>query len=470
VSFDRRGEAIFVASDLRPVLGDLGEAERVALDPAFDRASARALALDRLGATGALHHESSELAVFPGADGARVVWALQIVPRGTPSGSWEVLVDAGSGEIVRVEDRALYGDTGQGQSYLPDPLASSGNQYGDTGYVDGADADTTQLTNEIFEVPLLDLTFDGGASVWRLTGPWADCREIELPTDACATSSDLDFRVLPASRSNQDFEDMLVYYHIDTFMRYINVDLGVSVTPFQYVGGVRFDSHGFNGADNSRYSGAAGDLSFGEGGVDDSEDPDVVIHELGHGIHDWVTNGNLSQTQGLSEGVGDYLAGSYSRRAFPGTWTPADPEWDWVFKWDGHNPFWPGRLLDWNDTHRYTTALGGLHTTGQFWSSCNLDIAEQIGYAAMDEAMLEGLSTTGSSTNHAQAAQAVINAANALGYNMGTMALMVHYYNSNNATAGCNYGVTFALPDVIFIDGFAFGTAEFWDVRVPFIP
>ena len=41
--------------------------------------------------------------------------------------------------------------------------------------------------------------------------------------------------------------------------------------------------HGFNGADNSSYSPGTGRLQFGEGGVDDAEDSDVVHHELGHG-------------------------------------------------------------------------------------------------------------------------------------------------------------------------------------------
>ena len=49
-------------------------------------------------------------------------------------------------------------------------------------------------------------------------------------------------------------------------------------------------------------------INFGEGGVDDAEDADVILHELGHGIHDWITNGSLSQVDGLSEGMADYWA------------------------------------------------------------------------------------------------------------------------------------------------------------------
>ena len=41
-----------------------------------------------------------------------------------------------------------------------------------------------------------------------------------------------------------------------------------------------FDPSGANEADNSYYT--AGTLNFGEGGVDDAEDADIIIHEYGH--------------------------------------------------------------------------------------------------------------------------------------------------------------------------------------------
>jgi len=88
-----------------------------------------------------------------------------------------------------------------------------------------------------------------------------------------------------------------------------------------------------DGDDNSYYSN--GRLVFGEGGVDDAEDADVVLHELGHGLHDWLTNGSLSQVQGLSEGCGDYWAQSYSRSL--GQWPLSAPAYNWMFSWDGHN-------------------------------------------------------------------------------------------------------------------------------------
>ena len=459
VSFNRKGEAIYVASDLRPLSGDLAGLTR---EPEMAAGAARAAAIALLDVSGPLNLDRQSLVVFPGADRARLAWFVQLVPSVAPSGDWHLLYDAATGELLRVENMA-YEANGTGTAFMPDPLSSAHVAYGTTGYSDpgGSDADTPELIAEIETVQLLDITFDG--SIYTLAGPWADCREIEAPTVACPTDPDGDFSVL--SRSNDSFEPQLDYYHLDRFMRYINVDLGIAVTPYQYVGGVRYDSHGLNNADNSHYVSGTGILAFGDGGVDDSEDPDVVIHELGHGLHDWLTSGGLSQTQGLSEGLGDYFGISYSRR-FPGQWTPADAQYNWMFSWDGHNPFWSGRLTNWNDTHRYPSGLTGtIHTDGQFWASCNIDVAELIGYDEADAAVIEGISMTGGSTNQAQAAQAVVNAAEALAYPTSTIATIVSTYNYDGTTKGCNYGVTTTLG--LFRDGFASGGTGAWSFTAP---
>src|SRR6185312_11869865 len=218
--------------------------------------------------------------------------------------------------------------------------------------------------------------------------------------------------------------------------------------PLHHPGGIHYDPHGFGGADNSQYSSAGENLTLGQGGVDDAQDADVIIHELGHGIHDWITNGHLSQTEGLSEGVGDYNAGSYSRD-WPNQWTPSDTPYFWTFSWDGHNPFWAGRVTNYELAHTYAQARNQeIHTAGQYWASCNLLVRDVIGGAVMDKAYFEGLSMTGSNTNQMAAAQAVIDAAAALGYTQAQIDAFADAYNSGNAGghAGCTYNVT--VPDV----------------------
>ena len=265
--------------------------------------------------------------------------------------------------------------------------------------------------------------------MYTLLGPYAEIRDIEAPFKGLFSQASDTFNF---NRFDDAFEAVNTYYHIDSSMRYLNETLGLSIAPYQYNGGVRFDPHGLNGADNSYYSTATGAVVFGEGGVDDAEDSDVIHHELGHGLHDWVTNGGLSQVNGLSEGSGDYWAQSYNRSL--GNWMPGDPAYQWVFIWDGHNPFWPGRVTNYGAL--YPGGLTGqIHTDGQIWSTCNMKVYDAIGRTKTDTVFWEGLGMTSGSTNQEQAANAVYQAALDMGYSTADLQTIHDTY------ATCVYNV-----------------------------
>ena len=322
-----------------------------------------------------------------------------------------MLVDAQTGEIFRVEDKACYlhngGDdpnlvNGSGWVFDPDPITHARTTYGASGFVDNNDADSDSLTAHIEQRTLYDIDFNG--SVYTLKGPWAEIRDFESPFTGLHTNPTSDFHF---TRSDDNFEAANTYFHIDNSMRWINDSLSIPLTPYQYVGGVRFDPHGLNGDDNSHYLSSTGSVAFGDGGVDDAEDLGVVLHELGHGIHDWVTVGGISQVEGLSEGCGDYWCTSYIRST--GYWTTSDPAYNWVFIWDGHNPFWPGRIT--NYTAHYPEGLvGQVHTDGQMWASSLMSIYDLIGRVPTDSDFLEGLAMTNGSSNQPDAANAFIAA------------------------------------------------------------
>jgi Zn-dependent metalloprotease len=388
-------------------------------------------------------HQKAERMIHVANGVSRLVWRLELVAEDGPRGDWELLVDASTGTVLRAEDKAAY-DDGNGTIWTPDPLSENLATYGDTGYVDGNNADTTQLTAALVPVTLEGITNTGGT--FTLAGSYAVCQDFDTPHDAgCPSQASSDFSV---TRSALTFDAVMGYYHITRYLKYVNETLGITALPLNHPGGVHYDPHGFDGADNSQYSSGGENLTFGAGGVDDAQDADVIIHELGHGIHDWITNGNLSQVEGLSEGVGDYNAGSYSRD-FPGQWAPPDAPYFWTFSWDGHNPFWPGRVTNYELNHTYAQARNQeIHTAGQYWASCNLLVRDVVGGEVMDKAYFQGLSMTGASTNQQAAAQAVINAAAALGYSAGQIQAFADAYNSGNAGghAGCSYNVT--VPDV----------------------
>ncbi|KVE32724.1 M36 family metallopeptidase [Burkholderia sp. TSV86] len=392
-------------------------------------------ALDRARAylgIGGFANVRSQLVAFVDGNGTHTAWKVRGKPQDSLHGDWELIIDANSGEVLRAEDKASYATDGAGFAFLPDPLSSTRSSYGSTGFKDNNNADSTQLTAARVPVTLKELTQAG--TNYKLAGPYAVCVDFDAPNDnACPaqTSTTFDF-----TRSSPYFEAVNAYYHIDTFLRYVNLDLGIKATPYQYAGGVQYDPHGQSGADNSSYSSSSGKLSFGQGGVDDAEDADVVVHELGHGIHDWITNGGLSQVEGLSEGTGDYLAAGYNRDH--GRWNSSDAQYNWVFVWDGHNEYWAGRVTNYNVGRTYAQIRNQeIHSAGQYWASCNLVARDAIGGAAMDKAFLKGLSMTNSSTGQKSAAQAVLTAAAALGYSSTQIDAIGNAYNKS-----CTYSVT----------------------------
>ena len=396
------------------------------LTPAITADAARAAVFAHIGLTGEPTLDEVELMVWPSTP-ARLAWVTRTAAYDVP-GDWEGVIDAHTGEILRIADRRVYhahddndrpGPTalplaemspsfrvdGAATIFDPDPLTTAGVLYGGQ-YVDANDSDVAVLNAQRVPVTLRDITFDG--TNYRLVGPWAEIRELESPNRGLFAQPSPDFSI---TRAPAQFEGALVYWHIDNYMRYVNVELGIDATPQAYSTGVRFDAHGVGGADNSYFSSGSDIVVFGEGCVDDSEDADVVIHELGHGLHDWLSAISNINGDGLSEGFGDYVAVSYTRSL--GLLQPSDAAYNWVFKWDGHNPCWPGRTA--GVTFDYP-AGGGLHGVGQNWSTANMRVWDQIGREQTDRAVFEGIAMTNSQTRQPAAAQAVLQAAANMGY------------------------------------------------------
>ena len=161
---------------------------------------------------------------------------------------------------------------------------------------DNNDRDSKELTAQLRTVPLRDIQYEDG--MFTLRGPWAAIVDSERPFRGYFRQSNpyFDFK-----RSQSGFEAVNCYYHIDKMMRYVNLELGIELRPTKYEGGVRYDPHGLGGKDYSHYVKSKQELAFGEGGVDDAEDSHVIIHELSHGFHDWITGGSVSGVHGLSE-------------------------------------------------------------------------------------------------------------------------------------------------------------------------
>lgn len=454
--------------------------ENIATTPSLSENAALTASNESLKITGKFTVAENNLLVTKVNDQTKLVYRVVTNPE-SGNGSWEVLVDAQNGTILSTKDVAIYHHknaeaaisnkveptvamaplafvTGTAMVYMSDPLSYAHVAYGTAGYIDGNDANTPQLAAARTAVTLPEIDFT--SSVYKLKSSYVEIFDFETPTTGLFTQSTSAFNF---TRDNNAFEAVNAFYHLDKSLRYINETLGIGCKPALNGGVLRFDSSGLSGADNSHYVPSSDSLAFGEGCVDDAEDADVIWHEFGHGVHDWLTNGATSPY--LGEGNSDYWAQSYSRSL--NQWTAADPALQWMFSWDGHNACWAGRTTDYYGV--YPADLVGLqsgaaHTDGQIWATALMQIWDEIGRTKTDKAFLNGLILTGSSTNQQTAARAVRQAAIDMnyacsdvmvftqkftdrGYTMPALALTMAAIGNQTATADPSN--TFTLPSYL---------------------
>ncbi|MDZ7846757.1 MAG: T9SS type A sorting domain-containing protein [Owenweeksia sp.] len=126
-------------------------------------------------------------------------------------------------------------------------------------------------------------------------------------------------------------------------------------------------------------------LYFGKGGVDDAEDADVIVHEYGHAIlHKTApTSSKNTERKCIEEAICDYFAVSYSQQksAFNATK---------VFNWDGHNEFWPGRVVSSGKNYQNASFKNGnyyAHT--DLFASVLLQIQNRLGRSSTDQLVIE---------------------------------------------------------------------------------
>ena len=111
------------------------------------------------------------------------------------------------------------------------------------------------------------------------------------------------------------FEECMAYAHGDRTLRRVTELIGASRDR-----ALTLRVHG-TGADNSWFSRPQDEIIYGDGGVDDAEDADIILHEIGHAIHDLLVPGfGGGDTRALSEGFADFWAASRNGDPCVGDW------------------------------------------------------------------------------------------------------------------------------------------------------
>ncbi len=357
VHLARDGTVLVLNADVFPAPGT---APAPALGPEEARAAAAAEAGGERG--GPVETKDPLLRWLPRGKSCVLAW---LVEARSEAESLRVFVDALSGEVLEAQDLRHAAD-GEGRVFLPNPAYSRRDRT----LQDGGDGDTTALTGALSTVPLLRLDGSG-----YLRGAWADL----TPTRSPAFDAGLSFL---HTRSDDRFEQVNAYYHVDAVQDYIRSVLGfddVLARP------QKADAHS-GPEDNSFFDEFNGRVYFGDGGVDDAEDGDVIVHEYGHALQDDMVPGfGLSyEAAAMGEGFGDYLAASRRASGYP-SWDGAFASWD-AIPWSDANP--PAlRRVD--SAKVFPDDLAGeIHEDGEIWSSALRGVRAALGGVEGDRVIL----------------------------------------------------------------------------------
>jgi len=312
--------------------------------------------------------EPVELVVYAVKGQPRLAWTVVILA-GSPTGKWLIFVDALDGTVLDARDMIRQVD-GVGGVFDPNAIVATQNIM----LSDENDADSAVPGSAYSTVTLLDIS---GPSLgrYRLEGPHVKCVNIEQPS--ISPPALLDPEGFVFTRNSDDFEWVMVYFHIDRVQRYLQ-SLGFNDVCNR---SIRVDAHGASGADNSFYIGnstGTGSLVFGDGGVDDAEDAEIVLHEYGHAIQDNQVPGFGSSQEGgaVGEGFADWLAAVFLSRYSGGFQDELVGDWDAV-SYSTQRPAYLRRVD--LDLHYPDDIVGQVHSDGRIWSGALWEIFNQLG-------------------------------------------------------------------------------------------
>lgn len=269
---------------------------------------------------------STDRVYFRTAEGLRLAW-LVMANTLQPPHDWFVYVDAENGAVLALEDHIMF-INGQGMVFNPNPVVDLNDNTIREGITAEATLDGTRQT-----VTLRDITGPVGGN-YTLTGPF--CNIVNLANPNIGIPAENSATGFNYNRTDDNFEAVNVYYHIDSLQRYIQDTLGINDANNRVIDA---DPH-----DNSMiaawYSPGTKDLHFSDSGPtqpDRGEDSDCMVHEYGHAIEDDMVPGwgnpvpgtTRYESRAIGEGFGDMMAVLYN--ILHGNGYQRQVMEDWVF-------------------------------------------------------------------------------------------------------------------------------------------
>jgi hypothetical protein len=299
------------------------------------------------------------------------------------AGGIRKIIHAEDGGLLWSEDLNKYfmpGDSVvQASVFFPDPLTTAQVAYGSP-YIDSNDADVAVLNQERKTVQM-KAWFDGNK--FSLANKYFKLMEFSNPVIQPVTSLTPFFNY---TRSQSGFEDVNAFYHLNVYHKHLDSLGYLSLINDT----VLVDAHALGTSDQSMFSSYNGKpaLFLGEGGVDDGEDADVIIHEYSHSIISKATDtDNLTnERMAIDEAICDYFAIAHSKRF-------STYNWKKIFNWDGNNAAiqWTGRSAATTKMYPYNTSQN-FYWNSEIFSGTLADLDDLIGSPTTEDLVLSSLS------------------------------------------------------------------------------
>lgn len=358
----------------------LGKAATIAKKASIDEKTAREIAWKDLQVSGELLEAPQiEKAYLNEPNALTMVYVVRLSVS-KPFGYWEHTVDASSGRIISKRDRRVREQkvaittepavAPQSATVAPDiaikafesrakattaavatqkaPLIASAAAMVFVPHpVTALNAPTLVDISDAtsFDQAYLKVTLEGLRKVddkFTLDGTLIRIEDFEPGEGGAHRAPSTASSVWSARRGDNAFNDVMTYFHIHNSLVYLR-RLGYVGAKELFPNGIAADSDGVNGEDNSHYVPNSDRLAFGHGCVDDNEDADVILHELGHAItYHLNPKWGGGDSGAIGEGFGDYWALSQRLRMSNG-WAVNPGK---VFVWDGIDACWGGRRAD----------------------------------------------------------------------------------------------------------------------------
>ena len=355
--------------------------------------AARRRALKSVSPTGvgALTVLKTERLWFPRKKTLRPAYRVH-VRRRRPRGDWLVYVDGDTGRVLRKYDN-LAQARATAKVFDPNPVIALGGTR-------------ELLRNRRLLAPPAAAYVSVKLERLKTNGRLDGERVTTKPTTDRVRRSDGKFEF---TSDQPAFEEVMAYFHIDAAIGRLE-ELGYRGDRAIFKKPVPVDANGTE-EDNSWYSPEDRDLTFGLGGVDDAEDAEIIVHELGHAIQDAICPGfgQSLEAAAIGEGFGDYFAASFFAVKKPARYLASVGTWD-AIKNSGSPPCL--RRLDEKLTYESFDhgADADEHENGKIWSAALWEIWNAVGRDVADRIIVESHFQLDGYTTFARGARAIIDA------------------------------------------------------------